>query len=201
MDQPALFYPRLVFLGWCTMKILIVDGNPDLSDSGFIRRIRKVEETLSLAEHEVEVIGLAGKEISGCTGCFSCWLRTPGLCIFNDDHADFLRSFINTDLVLFASPLIMGFPSALLKNAIDRFIPTALPYIELADRECRHPLRYEKNPSFALLFEPERDTDEEDLRIVSNVFERFARNAHTELVFALPLGDDPEVIRNAIEHI
>jgi len=183
------------------MKILLVDGNPDLHDSGFTRRIRKVAETLSLAEHEVEVIRLAGKEISGCTGCFSCWLRTPGLCIFNDDHADFLMSFINSDLVLFASPLIMGFPSALLKNAIDRFIPTALPYIELADGECRHPLRYEKSPSFALLFEPEKDTDEEDLRIVTNVFERFARNAHTELVFAQPLGDDPEVVRNAIEHI
>jgi multimeric flavodoxin WrbA len=183
------------------MKILVVDGKPVLRESGFSGRIRKVAEILSLAEHDVEVIILAEKKITECTGCFSCWLRTPGLCIFNDDHAYFLKSFIKSDLVLFASPLIMGFPSALLKTAIDRFIPTALPYIELADGECRHPLRYGNSPAFALLYEPELDTDEEDLRVVTTVFERFARNAHTEFVFARPLGDDPEVVRNAIEHI
>jgi len=184
------------------MRIFLVDGNPYEENRAFLERFEALQDFLASRGHRVEVTHLAGKNISGCVGCFSCWLKTPGICIFKDDHVDFLRSLLSTDLVLFTSPLILGFPSGLLKTSIDRFIPNALPYIELDERgECRHPRRYDKNPLMALLYEPEEDTDEEDIRIISTAFERFARNAHTRFLFARPLSDPFEEVCHALEHL
>lgn len=181
------------------MKIFIVDGNTDGTPGNYRDRIDSLASRLSGSGHTTEVFTLAGKNIHGCTGCFSCWLRTPGVCVFKDDGTEFLRKVLYSDLVLFVSPLVMGFPTALMKNAIDRFIPLALPFIEQADGECRHPLRYDRSPFMAFLYEPEPDTDEEDLDIVTYFFTRFARNAHTRFVFAMPLSSDPEEVRHAVE--
>lgn len=183
------------------MKIFIVDGNPDLSNSQYREKVKKITASLSRSGHEVQVMGLAESNIHGCTGCFSCWLRTPGVCVFKDDGVEFLRLMLHSDLVLFVSPLIMGFPSALMKNAIDRFIPMALPFIEMADGECRHPMRYDRSPLLALLYEPEPDTDDEDVDIVSTVFGRFARNAHTRVVFVMPLSSGSGEVSHALENI
>ena len=168
--------------------VFIVDGDPRQENRGFRESLEELREGLVSRGHTVEHMQLRGRKIADCTGCFSCWVRTPGSCIFKDDHVAFLRSLLQTDLVLFASPLILGFPSGLLKTTIDRFIPQALPYIELDEHgECRHPLRYKKTPPMGLLYEPEEDTDEEDVRIITFAFERFARNAHSRFLFARSL--------------
>lgn len=182
------------------MRILFVDGNPSAEDAVYGGRLAAMER--AVAGHDVTSFCLRGKAIHSCIGCFACWTRTPGTCIFQDDHVDLLRLFLKSDVAVFASPLIVGFYSALLKTAIDRVIPLVLPYIELADGECRHPLRYGRAmPKMAFLYEPEEDTDEEDLRIVSTAFERFARNGHTRFLFTRPLSDTPEEVRHAIEHL
>jgi multimeric flavodoxin WrbA len=182
--------------------IFIADGTPSQENRTFREHLEKLREGLISRGHTVENIHLAEKTIAHCTGCFSCWLRTPGSCIFKDDHVDFLRSLLRADLVLFASPLILGFPSGLLKTSIDRFIPQALPYIELDEHgECRHPLRYGKTPLMALLYEPEKDTDEEDVQIITFAFERFARNAHTRFLFARSLEDSFEEVYHATANL
>ncbi len=184
------------------LKIFIVDGNPDAEKIGFGERLAAFGRAAAERGHEVTDVRLREKAVHSCIGCFACWLRTPGACIFEDDHVEVLRSFLNADAAVFASPLIAGFYSALLKTTIDRVIPLVLPYIEFADGECRHPLRYDRSmPKMAFLFEPEEDTDEEDIRIVSTAFERFARNGHTRFLFARPLSDDPEEVRHALEHL
>jgi multimeric flavodoxin WrbA len=183
------------------LRVLVLDGNNNPSCSPYREDLEGVLDSLAKTGHEVNIMRLAEKNVHGCTGCFSCWLKTPGECVFKDDGVDYLRAMVHSDLVLFVSPLVMGFPTALLKNAIDRFIPMVLPFIETADGECRHPLRYDRNPLFALLYEPEQDTDEEDVEIVSTVFERFARNAHTKFLFAMPLSSDPREVNHAIENI
>ena len=178
--------------------VFIVDGDPRHSCRGFGEHLEKLREGLVSRGHRVEHMQLRGKKIADCRGCFSCWLQTPGSCIFKDDHVDFLKILLQSDLVLFASPLILGFPSGLLKTTIDRFIPQALPYIELDEHgECRHPLRYEKTPLMGLLYEPEDDTDQEDIRIITFAFERFARNAHTRFLFARSLEDTFEEVYHA----
>ncbi len=185
------------------MRIFLVDGDPRKTNETFPfrKRLEKLHLFLLSQGHTVESIRLAEKHIASCTGCFSCWLRTPGICIFKDDHVAFLKSLVWADLAIFVSPLILGFPSGLLKTSIDRFIPQALPYIELdKNGECRHPMRYDKNPLLALLYEPEEDTDEEDIGIITAAFERFARNAHSRFLFARPLEENFEEVHHALEH-
>ncbi|HOO63403.1 MAG TPA: flavodoxin family protein [Synergistaceae bacterium] len=185
------------------MRIFLVNGDPREECETFRENFEALHGFLALRGHSVKSLHLKDKNIAACVGCFSCWLQNPGICIFKDDHVSFLQSLLWAEVTIFISPLIMGFPSALLKNAIDRFIPNALPYIELDEEgECRHPMRYDKNPLMALLYEPEEDTDEEDLQIITTAFERFARNAHTRLLFTLPLGKENfEEVHHALEHL
>lgn len=183
------------------MNILLVDGNPDAENSSFVARLSGLEGFFAASGDNVKNFCLRGRAIHSCVGCFVCWLRTPGVCVFDDEHVDFLRLCLASDLIIFASPLIMGFYSALLKTTIDRIIPLVLPYVELADGECRHPLRYDSMPKMAFLYEPEADTDEEDISIISTAFERFARNGHTRFLFSRPLSDDFREVRHALEHL
>ena len=73
-------------------------------------------------------------DVRYCVGCFGCWVKTPGECVSKDGSHDIRREVINSDLVLFASPLIMGFTSALLKKAHDKLIPLIHPYFELVQK-------------------------------------------------------------------
>jgi hypothetical protein len=79
----------------------------------------------------------------------------------------------------------MGFPSALLKMALDKSIPLIHPYIVVHHGEAHHRPRYEHYPRLGLLLEPESDTDETDLEILANVFSRTALNMKSRLEFTL----------------
>ena len=94
-----------------------------------------------------------------------------------------LEAAINCELLVYASPLLMGMTSAVLKRASDRMIPLLMPYIRIVDGACRHAKRYESYPRTALLVEPERDTDEEDLGIVEDIYRQIAYDFRSELVF------------------
>ena len=113
-----------------------------------------------------------------CTGCWSCWWRTPGLCAINDDGEEIFRSVINSDFVIFASPLKAGFTSSELKKITDRLVSLLHPYIKVKDGEFHHRKRYESYPDFGVIVLPEEDTDDEDLRIVSDIYDRLALNFH-----------------------
>ncbi|RCV65217.1 hypothetical protein C5S53_04795 [Methanophagales archaeon] len=78
----------------------------------------------------------------------------------------------------------MGFPSAVLKIAMDKLIPLLLPYIKLVDNtECHHEKRYDKEyPLIGLLIEKGDDTDSEDIGIVIDIFVRFAIDFRLERV-------------------
>jgi multimeric flavodoxin WrbA len=88
---------------------------------------------------------------------------------------------VKADLVVWASPLILGTISALTKKAQDRFIPLTHPYVELVDGECHHRHRYAHNADVGLIVEATADDTEADLAIVRRFFERFSRNTRTKL--------------------
>lgn len=56
-----------------------------------------LEEKSDLA---VEYIELRDKEIEGCIGCFSCWTRTPGECVYEDDMNDLLPTGNSAHVIL-----------------------------------------------------------------------------------------------------
>lgn len=171
------------------MRIVILNGNPKPENGRFDWQLAELTRRLLTEGHEVAHFTLRDLKIRQCVGCFHCWIKTPGLCIFKDDQEAILKAWVPAELVIAASPLIMGFTSALLKRSCDRMVPVALPYIDRSSGECRHYLRYGHAPQFGVVYTPEPDTDPEDLAIVADLWQRLARNAGGRLAFFKSLAD------------
>ena len=108
------------------MTICILNGNPSAAaGNGFDAGLRRLAAALEARGQRVEELVLRDLEIRSCRGCFDCWLKTPGQCVLADDGARVCRAVLRSDLLLLASPLIMGFVSAQLKLCLDRVIPRA----------------------------------------------------------------------------
>ncbi|MFQ5892203.1 MAG: hypothetical protein ACE5HW_05370, partial [Candidatus Methanofastidiosia archaeon] len=121
--------------------------------------------------------------------------------IVKDGSHDICREYINSDFVLFASPIIMGFTSALLKKAHDKLIPLIHPYFGIFQDEVHHLSRYEKYPLMGLLLEKCRETDDEDIKIISDIYMRDAINFKTSFCFTKFIDDSIEEVTNEINSI
>ena len=183
------------------MRIFILDGNPDPENGPFHTFLEELERSLEARQVRVTITTLREKEIGFCTGCWGCWVKTPGECVIADDSQEVCRNFINSDLVIFLSPVIMGFTSAMLKKTQDRLIPLLHPHIELVDGESHHKKRYPAYPKLGLVVEKAGDTDDGDLRIIRDIYRRFALNFKSELSFMKTTGDPVEEIADEIGHL
>lgn len=183
------------------MKILILDGQPSADAEGYNRYILDLSEQLGQKGHEVKNLTLRDLDIRFCTGCWSCWWGTPGECVFKDESHTVCREYINSDFILFASPMIMGFPSALLKKTLDKLIPLLHPYIDIRQGESRHRRRYDVYPKDGLLLEKTNGTDDEDIEITENIFKRFSLNFVTELALTAQMSQSYQEVCDAIDRI
>ena len=125
-----------------------------------------------------------------CIGCWSCWWKTPGLCTHKDNADEIFRSVLNSDFFIFASPIIAGFTSAELKKITDRLIILLHPYIQLINGEFHHRKRYEKYPKFGVIVEKEPETDNEDLQIITDIYDRLAINFHSQKKYLKVINSD-----------
>ena len=126
------------------MKVLALNSSPrgegqsktSLMLSHLVLGMRK-------AGAEVEEINLRDKKIRNCTGCFTCWTKTPGVCIYKDDMTNELfEKFINSDLVVYGTPLFHFTVNATLKAFIERTLPILQPFLEADGDATTHPLRH-----------------------------------------------------------
>jgi len=185
------------------MRIAIVNGNPDPNNQKLDDYLDSVIRLLESADNSVAYFTLREMKIDPCRGCFACWLKTPGRCVLKDDSYDICREYINADFVLYASPLILGFPSAILKHAMDRLIPLVLPYIELVgNKECHHIRRYDREyPPIGLIIEKEDDTDSEDVEIVRDIFVRAALDLKSSCLFVKSIDVPVQEVCDAINGV
>ena len=183
-----------------SMRITILNGNPNSAVRGFDQYLVALKDALSDAGHEVTLLALRDMDINHCLGCFGCWVETPGECVVQDDAASVCRRMINADLVLLTSPLIMGFPSALLKKAIDRSIPLLHPHFMVVQGEYHHRARYKRKdyPLWGALWDMRGDTDARDIEIVNDIFSRDALNFKTRLALTCLTSDSVEGVVDEI---
>lgn len=101
---------------------------------------------------DVEIINLHKKKINYCIGCFTCWTKTPGKCIHNDDMTNELfPKFTEADLAVLATPLFHFTMNAEMKTFIERTLPVVEPFIRGTENgKSFHPLRT-KHPAFVVL--------------------------------------------------
>lgn len=183
------------------MNVLILDGNPKDKDKEYVRYLKEIEDQLTEKGHHIKVLTLRKMNIRFCTGCWSCWWATPGECVFKDESHTVCKEYINSDFVLFSSPMIMGFVSALTKKIQDKLIPLIHPYFEIVQGEIHHLKRYKNYPRIGLLLEKTPGTDEEDIEITTDMFKRFAINLKSELALAVQTKQPSLEVSDAINHI
>jgi len=130
----------------------------------------------------VETVVLREKKIAWCTGCFGCWTKTPGTCVIDDFGRILANKVVQSDLMIYLTPVTFGGYSSELKKAIDRFACSMLlPFFTKIDGEVHHKARYQHLPSLigiGILPGPE----EESGQIFAKLVERNAINIHSPSV-------------------
>jgi multimeric flavodoxin WrbA len=168
------------------MKITFLNGNPQ--PSPFDAYLAQLSAALVAEGHAVTRLDLRDLPLRYCIGCFGCWVKTPGECVSRDASLELDRAVIQSDFTLWAAPLKMGFPTALLKMAWDKHLPLIHPYMVVDHGEAHHLRRYARYPRIGLLLEKEATTDERDLQVVTEICTRTALNLKTRLEFSLTTG-------------
>jgi len=170
------------------MKILILDGTFGTKHDALLAEIAS-----QFKEHNTEVFKIEEHKIAYCTGCWSCWVKTPGLCAHMDDTQMMLSKSINSDMVIMFTENSVGFMTSNSKKALEKFVPFVHPYIELVDGECHHIKRYDKYPKLGFIFVDD-DLVEKDFEVTKHIVERAALNFKTTLDMALHITSDKEAL-------
>jgi multimeric flavodoxin WrbA len=134
------------------MKILALNSSPrGEGQSKTELLLNHLVQGMREAGAEVEVIDLRKKTIRYCAGCFTCWTKTPGLCIHQDDMTrELFPKWLASDLVVYASPLYHYTINAAMKAFIERTLPVLQPFFEQDEGKTHHPLR-QKTPKAVFL--------------------------------------------------
>ena len=169
------------------MKITVFNGSPHAEKGNTNVMVEAFLEGAREAGAETENIFLARKKIHHCTGCYACWIKTPGQCAIQDDMTELLSKICASDMVIFATPLYVDNVTGIMKQFMDRMIPVADPYFEKdAGGECRHKTT-SKVPKILVISNcgfPEQS----HFQVLKLLFRRIARNMSTELIAEIYRG-------------
>lgn len=99
--------------------------------------------------------------IRHCTGCFGCWIKTPGRCVLKDGYDNMGGLLSNCKKLIIISQCFYGCYSPFVKNVLDRSIPWLLPFFKMKNNETHHKRRYQNNIQLAVYFYGESITTEE----------------------------------------
>jgi multimeric flavodoxin WrbA len=132
------------------MKATIYDGF-DNHDADCRQLIQAVTAQLEEAGYEIDFLTLKDMKIGYCTGCFGCWIKTPGVCVLNDEGRAIAKSGIESDLVVALTPVTFGGYSSSLKKALDRWAPNLSPFFETRGGEIHHKRRYDHYADTAII--------------------------------------------------
>jgi hypothetical protein len=175
------------------LKVVIFNGAKD-GDFTLETIEKSIVDQLVKAGWEVEPIELRSTQIAPCLGCFGCWVKTPGTCVINDAGRETTRKAIQSDLMVWLTPITFGGYSSELKKALDRIIPILLPYFKVYHGQIHHQMRYERYPNLLVIGVQEPDTDYEEtfVALAERNMLNFRPPAHVVSVFRR--DKDPKTI-------
>ena len=128
------------------MKLFLINGAPRAS--GYTADIvRLFCQGASSAGATVDVADLRDLSVHPCRGCYRCWRpESPGKCVIRDDMANLIDRYLESDVIVFASPLYFYSFSALMKSFIDRLFAILCPKLEQGEgpKMVHHALRRPK---------------------------------------------------------
>jgi multimeric flavodoxin WrbA len=158
------------------MKTLILDGShPSDPMSAKISAVLLAQ--LQARGWDVEYILLREQKIGNCAGDFFCWVRTPGICMTNDANRAIAAKVVQSELLVYLTPLTFGGYSSVLKRMVDHQIQNISPYFTTINGETHHQRRYEHYPNLlAIGWMGEPDAASE--AVFRHLVQRNARNMY-----------------------
>ncbi len=100
------------------MRIAILNGSPRKENTAAM--IEAFREGAEEAGHEVEVLHVGKMKINGCLACEYCHTKGEGKCIQKDDLEKIMPAYLESDMVVSASPIYYFAPTAQLEAAWQR---------------------------------------------------------------------------------
>lgn len=183
------------------MKALLLDGSR-ANESDLKDITTTFEKELKAKGWDVEALELKNLNISPCNGCFKCWIKTPGICIKDDPAREVSKKFVQSDLVVFLTPVTFGGYSSELKIALDRSLGIMLPYFTKIQGKTHHKKRYKNYPKLiALGTLPSSNPKEE--KIFMDLVSRNVINAHSPSYAAKVMvnGEGMDKIQSNIKNL
>jgi multimeric flavodoxin WrbA len=158
-------------------------SDKDYQSAIFNRLYGLVTSYLIKKDFQIEHREIGRDELAFCKGCFGCWIKQPGECTIKDSMSEINDNFINSDVVVYLSPVIFGQFSANVKSAIDRWLPNILPFfITRPDGSTMHSSRYATYPKQIIIGYGETVSDE-DAQLFVDITKKHRHNIEV-LVFS-----------------
>ena len=100
------------------MKITVLMGSPNKKGSTAIL-VEQFKKGGQESGHQVEVLDVCRMKVNPCIGCVKCGYEGP--CVQKDDTSEIRSKLLNSDMIVFATPLYYYGMTAQLKTVVDRF--------------------------------------------------------------------------------
>ena len=131
---------------------------------------------------------------NSCVGCFSCWIKHPKKCIYNDDYSNLTELISKCDDLVLISKSRYGCYSSGVKRVLERCIGYVLPYFTIRNGEIHHKNRYSKDLKLCSYFYG--NIDEADKKVMDDLVKANAVNLNVTS-FKVNFANDIEELINA----
>jgi len=131
-------------------KVVILDGCA-LPDRDLAPILGGLSDVLRQDGSQIEIFPLCEMKLAHCLGCFGCWLKTPGMCVENDDGRKIAKAVIQSDTTVFFTPVTFGGYSPDLKKMMDHCVQLISPYFQMDHGEVHHTPRYAHRPRLVVV--------------------------------------------------
>ena len=158
------------------MKATILHGSPRKGKNSDTLAEHFIKGLKSSAEYDAEHFYINELTIAPCQGCLSC-AKPPHDCQINDDMQSIYKSYKESDLIVWVSPMYWGYLTAQLKLVQDRMEALAWSGFE--------------NKTFAVLL-----TYRHHYQSTASMFERIAPHFNIDLHILECCTLDPETRRD-----
>ncbi len=132
------------------MKATVLNGCLDDQEFGNAFHETVLAELASAGYNAIPYI-LREEKIAPCMGCFVCWIKTPGICVMDDAARRIAQDVVQSDVLIYITPVTFGGYSSELKKALDRNIPIILPFFQKIKGEIHHKARYDHYPNLLVI--------------------------------------------------
>lgn len=120
------------------MRVLAINGSPHTQKSNTALILDPFLEGMKEVGAEVALVYTRRLDIRPCLGCFTCWVKTPGRCIQEDDMAMLLSKLREAEIWVWATPVYVDGASGPFKNVLDRLMPLLRMPAEVRNGRSRH---------------------------------------------------------------